>query len=89
MASDKLKLSIAGSAAILALSLAASAAPVYAHQSDAKAVPCYGVNDCKGHSDCKTTKNECKGQNSCKGEGFKDLSEKACAAAGGSLTAPK
>ncbi len=52
-------------------------------------VHCYGINTCKGTSDCKTAKNECKGQNDCKGMGFKELTAKQCRkAAGGSLTAP-
>jgi hypothetical protein len=78
--------SIAASAALLALSAAAPTSPVYAAKSD-KLVPCYGVNDCKGQSDCKTAKNDCKGQNSCKGQGFKDLSKGQCAKLGGSLKA--
>ncbi len=49
-------------------------------------VHCYGVNTCKGTSDCKTAKSDCKGLNDCKGTGFKEMSEKACTAAGGSLT---
>ena len=52
-------------------------------------VHCYGVNGCKGQSDCKTASNDCKGQNSCKGHGFKELSKSECRADGGSLKAPK
>jgi len=89
MASDKMTLSIATSAAIFALAMAAPASAGSGAHSDGANVPCYGVNSCKGESDCKTARNECKGQNSCKGEGFKEMSKKACAAAGGSLKAPK
>lgn len=78
-------LSIAATAAFLALSAAAPTTAAYA--AGDKLVPCYGVNSCKGESDCKTAKNECKGQNSCKGEGFKDLTKDQCLKAGGSLKA--
>jgi hypothetical protein len=78
--------SIATTAALLAIAGVAASAPATA--AGAKAVHCYGVNSCKGTSDCKTAKNDCKGLNSCKGTGFKEMSEKKCAAAGGSLTEP-
>jgi len=77
-------LSIAATAATLALSATAPSAPAFAAKSE-KVAPCYGVNDCKGQSDCKTATNDCKGQNSCKGHGFKDLTAAQCAKAGGSL----
>ncbi len=48
-------------------------------------VHCYGVHDCKGNSDCKTTDSACKGQNGCKGHGFKAISAKACLAADGTI----
>jgi len=80
--------SIAAAAAVIALGIATPASSAFAAQGD-KLVPCYGVNSCKGTSDCKTAKNECKGQNGCKGQGFKDLTKQQCAKAGGSLTAPK
>lgn len=80
-------LSIAGTAAMVAIA-AASAVPAYAGATE-KAVHCYGINTCKGTSDCKTAHNDCKGQNSCKGQGFKEITAKQCAAAGGSLTEPK
>jgi uncharacterized membrane protein len=76
--------SIAATAALLALSAVGTTAPAFAKQ-EAK-VHCYGVNTCKGTSDCKTAKNECKGQNDCKGHGFKELTAKQCKTAGGSLT---
>ena len=84
MSNLKPALSIAATAAVLALSATAPIAPAFAANSD-KVAPCYGINDCKGQSDCKTAKNDCKGQNSCKGHGFKDLSKAQCAKAGGSL----
>ena len=86
MTSSRTAVTFAAAAALIALSGAAM--PSAAIAKHAASVPCYGVNTCKGTSDCKTAKNDCKGQNSCKGMGFKLESAKACAAAGGSLTAP-
>lgn len=77
--------SVAATAALLALSALSPTAPALGQSQEAK-VHCYGVNTCKGTSDCKTAKNECKGQNECKGHGFKELTTKQCEAAGGSLT---
>lgn len=88
MITMKSGISIATTAALLAIAGISASTPVFA-AGGAKAVHCYGVNSCKGTSDCKTAKNECKGQNGCKGQGFKALSKKACAAAGGSLTEPQ
>jgi len=82
-------ISFAASAALVAIAAAAPTAPVLAKQAGADVVQCYGINTCKGQSDCKTAHNDCKGQNSCKGQGFKEMTAKACAKAGGSLTAPK
>lgn len=79
---------LAASAAAIAIVSAATLA-VAKDGADTKVVHCYGVNSCKGTSDCKTASNECKGQNVCKGHGFKEMTVKACAAAGGSLTEPK
>jgi hypothetical protein len=47
---------------------------------------CYGINTCKGTSDCATASTSCKGQNECKGQGFKAITKASCAAQGGSLT---
>jgi len=80
-------LAIASQAALLAVALAAL--PVTAEAKSAKTVHCYGVNTCKGTSDCSTAKNSCKGQNTCKGMGFKAESKGQCMADGGSLTEPK
>ena len=63
---------------------ALSAAPAAFAGEGAKVAPCYGVNACKGQSDCKSGDHSCKGQNSCKGQGFKDLTSKECAAQNGS-----
>ena len=52
----------------------ATAAAVFAVGSFATAasaaVPCTGVNACKGQSACQSATNACKGQNACKGKGF-------------------
>ncbi len=84
-------ISIAATAAFLAVSSLATAIPANAQDNStaAKVQPCYGVNSCKGTSDCKSGAHDCKGMNACKGQGFKALTTSACAAAGGSLTAPK
>ncbi|WP_242138771.1 hypothetical protein [Sphingomonas sp. TREG-RG-20F-R18-01] len=81
---------IASAAAMLAIAGVASVSPAQAAGAHAsgKVQPCYGVNSCKGQSDCKSGTHECKGQNDCKGQGFKDLSAKSCAKMGGSLTPP-
>lgn len=80
--------SFAATAAVIAVAAAATATPVMA-ESGAKQVHCYGINTCKGTSDCKSFNHECKGQNECKGQGFKTLTEKECTAAGGSTTPAK
>jgi uncharacterized membrane protein len=85
MITVKSGVSVAASAALFALAAITPAAPALA-KSHAAQVHCYGVNSCKGTSDCKTAHNNCKGMNECKGHGFKAMSEKQCAAAGGSLT---
>lgn len=69
--------------AAAAASLFAIAAVPVAHAKDAQ-VKCFGANECKGHSDCKTAKAD-KGKNGCKGQGFKVMSEKACKEAKGTI----
>ena len=86
--SSNFKSAIAMASAAAAL-FAMGAPLTVAHAADDMSVHCSGINSCKGTSDCKTAKNECKGMNSCKGQGFKEMSAKACAAAGGSLTEAK
>ncbi|HKJ76505.1 MAG TPA: hypothetical protein VKA64_04800 [Gammaproteobacteria bacterium] len=48
-------------------------------------VECWGVNACKGKSDCKTPNSECKGENSCKGQGYVEMSREACEQIGGEI----
>jgi hypothetical protein len=88
MTSSKTSLGFAAAAAVMALANLA-ATPAVAKDAKSELVHCYGVNSCKGTSDCKTAKHECKGHNSCKGSGFKELTADACKAQGGSLTEPK
>lgn len=83
-----MKMSLASAAAMFALTAVAHAAPAPAGTSGTAigagdTVECFGVNSCKGQSDCKTAAHACKGQNACKGQGFKDLSAKACLDKGG------
>ena len=55
-----------------------------------KPVPCYGINKCKGTSDCKAQGHSCKGQNSCKGQGFLEIDKDLCLKIeGGRLTPQK
>lgn len=87
-------LGFASVAAMNAIAGVAIAAPAQDQQAAApakgdKVVHCYGINTCKGTSDCATASTSCKGQNECKGHGFKALTVKACKAAGGSLTEQK
>lgn len=52
--------------------------------SPAGNVRCFGVNSCKGKSDCHTPKNACKGSNSCKAQGWLYVeTAKACEDANG------
>jgi uncharacterized membrane protein len=74
---------LASAAALFAL--AAVGTPAMA-QAATGSVHCYGVNSCKGQSDCKSGNHSCKGQNSCKGQGFKMMSSDACTKAGGKTT---
>jgi uncharacterized membrane protein len=72
-------------AAVAVVMAGAATTPVIASHHAAK-IHCYGVNTCKGTSDCKSYGHECKGQNECKGQGFKELSKHACLKMGGKLT---
>ena len=65
----------AAAAALFALSAASVPTPVFA----ADTVHCFGVNSCKGMSDCKSGNHDCKGMNSCKGQGWVSMSKSACA----------
>ena len=78
----------AAAAALIAIASAATSTPALARHHAAAQVACYGVNACKGQSDCKSASHDCKGMNDCKGQGFKHMTAVACTSAGGHLTAP-
>jgi uncharacterized membrane protein len=92
MTSSKPAIGFAAAAALIALSTVSVSTPAFAQHAkgakEAKLVHCYGVNSCKGTSDCKSGNHDCKGMNDCKGEGFKAMTAKACTDQGGSLTPP-
>lgn len=78
---------LAATAAMLAMTgLSISANAAETAKGAKELVHCYGINTCKGTSDCATVKTSCKGQNECKGSGFIATTAKECAAKGGSLT---
>lgn len=80
---------LASAAAIFAISSLAAATPSVAGDKGGSAqVQCYGVNSCKGTSDCKSGNHDCKGMNDCKGQGFKAETRAMCSAAHGSEKAP-
>ena len=84
---QKSRLTLASAAVLFAFTNGAMMYSAYAaDQSTQAAAPCYGVNSCKGQSDCKSGGHACKGQNSCKGHGFKDLTAQQCSAQHGSTT---
>ncbi len=89
MINVKTGIALAANAALLAVALAAAPTPALAKKAAAEVVHCYGVNTCKGTSDCAAGTHSCKGQNECKGQGFKALTAKDCTAQGGSLTEKK
>jgi len=39
---------------------------------------CYGINACKGQSDCHTASTSCAGTNACKGQGIKKMTNVEC-----------
>lgn len=74
-----------------AAALAFATAPVTSAlvQAKEKTVYCYGVNACKGQSDCSTASAGCKGENTCKGKGFLSMTPAQCKKAGGTMKEPK
>lgn len=79
---------LASIAAFMAISMSAVAADAPKGSSGvaigaSDKVHCYGVQSCKGNSDCKTAEHSCKGQNACKGHGFKGMPAKDCMEKGG------
>ncbi len=82
-------INITATAALLAISGVGAVANAAPAKADKELVHCYGINTCKGTSDCATAKTSCKGQNECKGQDFVSKTAKECVAAGGSLTEAK
>ena len=74
-----------------AISIAAAAAfygmyksvDVFVPKADAADIACYGINACKGQTQCATAFNKCPGLNSCKGKGFRYVPAPECANNGG------
>jgi hypothetical protein len=63
--------SVATAAAVFAVSVAAVAVPAQAAPaSGGKTVACYGINTCKGTSDCKSGNHGCKGHEQLQGPGL-------------------
>jgi uncharacterized membrane protein len=90
MTTFKTGFALAANAALIAAAIAVAPTAAFAkNDKAAEVVHCYGVNTCKGSSDCAAGAHSCKGQNECKGQGFKALSKKECSAQGGSLTEAK
>lgn len=56
---------------------------VFAPAAEADEIACWGINECKGTTDCTTAFNSCNGQNDCKGKGFLNVPEKECGKRGG------
>jgi uncharacterized membrane protein len=84
---QKSHLTLASAAVLFAFTNGAMMASAYAADQGTQATaPCFGVNSCKGQSDCKSGSHACKGQNSCKSRGFKDLTAQQCSAQHGSTT---
>jgi uncharacterized membrane protein len=81
---------IASAAALFAIASLANAATPPAGSSGLSVgardiVHCYGVNSCKGQSECKTTAHDCKGMNSCRNQGFKGIAAGVCLRRGGTI----
>ncbi len=73
---------------ILASAAAAllAGAPVNSSASETKldeVGKCWGVNSCKGSSNCKTLTSACAGKNACKSQGFLNLEFRECNELGG------
>lgn len=79
-----LGLTIATAAAVAFATAPITSTVTYA----AKKVPCYGVNACKGKSQCKTATSACKSHNDCKGKGYLMKSASRCKKMGGSVEEP-
>jgi uncharacterized membrane protein len=82
-------INVAATAALLAISGVGAIAHAAPAKADKELVHCYGINTCKGTSDCATATTSCKGQNECSGQGFVSKTAKECVDLGGRLTEAK
>ena len=48
---------------------------------------CFGINSCKGQTDCGGKDHACAGKNSCKGQGWKKMTRSDCDAKMGKFEA--
>jgi uncharacterized membrane protein len=83
LSNRKLGSSIAAAAVGIALASVAQAADTAQpfkgksiHANDD--VHCFGVNACKGQSDCHTATNDCRTLNECRGKGWKLMTAARC-----------
>ena len=82
MTASKKKMLIAASVAgLMTAALSAPAAAAIA----AEAVPCYGINACKGTGDCGGKGYSCAGKNACKGQGYIKLPADICTRINGGM----
>ncbi len=81
--------SVLATAAAVAFSMAPITSSIALADHGSNMAPCYGVNGCKGKSECKTAANTCKGENGCKGKGVLMMTAKKCKKSGGSTDEPK
>lgn len=55
----------------------------YKPQAEEGEIACWGINSCKGTTECATAYNACKGQNDCRGRGYLYATPEECKAKGG------
>ena len=82
---DKITSIIATAAALAFVTAPISSTLVQAKENK---IFCYGVNSCKGKSDCSTAEAVCKGENTCKGRGYLSMTKEQCKKAGGKVKIP-
>ena len=70
--------SVAGILAAITSGAVSSQAGATSQETGGKAVPCYGINKCKGTGDCGGKGHSCAGNNACHGEGFIELDKDVC-----------
>jgi len=70
--------SVAGVLAAITSGAVSSQAGMNSQEAGGKAVPCYGINKCKGTGDCGGKGSSCAGTNACHGQGFIELDKDVC-----------